>query len=60
MTGDAHEKLTHGMISFAQQWMQFVKLCCEWGRGVGSKGSYHVLDFIMAHYEPEHINYLER
>jgi hypothetical protein len=59
MTRDAREKLTQGMISFAQQWMQFVKVSCERGRGVGSKGSDHCLDFIMTLREPQNINYLD-
>lgn len=59
MTGDACEKFTQGMISFAQQWMQFVKVGCERGRGVGSKGSDHGLDFIMKLCEHQNINQLD-
>jgi len=59
MTGDALEELTQGMISFAQQWMQFVKVHCERVRGVWSTGSDHGLDFIMALCEPQNINYLD-
>jgi len=59
MTGDTREKLTQGMISFAQQWMQFIKVRCERVRGVGSKGSDCSLDFIMTLCEPQNINYLD-
>jgi len=56
MTGDALEKITQGMISFAQKWMQFVKVHCGQVRGVGSTGSDHGLDFIMTLCEPQNIN----
>jgi len=56
MTGDAHEKLTQGMISFAQH---FVKVHCKGGRDAGSKGSDHGLDFIMTLCKPQNINDLD-
>lgn len=59
VTGDAREKLVCGMISFAQQWMQFVKERCERGRGLRPRWSHHGLEFLMTVCEPQNTNYLD-
>jgi hypothetical protein len=59
VTGDAREKLARGMISFAQQWMHFVKERCERGRGLRPRWSHHGLDFLMTVCEPQNTNYLD-
>ena len=59
VTGDAREKLARGMISFAQQWMQFVKERCERGRGLRPRWSHHGLEFLMMVCEPQNTNYLD-
>jgi hypothetical protein len=59
VTGDAHEKLARGMISFAQQWMHFVKERCERGRGLRPRWANHGLDFLMTVCEPQNTNFLD-
>jgi hypothetical protein len=59
VTGDAREKLARGMISFALQWMHFVKERCERGRGLRPRWANHGLDFLMTVCEPQNTNYLD-
>ncbi|XP_033609208.1 mitogen-activated protein kinase kinase kinase 4 isoform X3 [Cryptotermes secundus] len=58
VTGDAHEKLARGMVSFAQQWMCFVKDRCERGRGLRPRWANQGLDFLMTVCEPQNTNFL--
>nr|CAD7417974.1 unnamed protein product [Timema cristinae] len=46
------------MISFAQQWMIFVKERCERGRGLRPRWANHGLDFLNTVCEPENTQYL--
>jgi hypothetical protein len=59
VTGDAHEKLARGLISFAQQWMCFVNERCERGRGVRPRWANQGLDFLMTVCEPQNTNFLD-
>ncbi|XP_069698248.1 mitogen-activated protein kinase kinase kinase 4 isoform X1 [Periplaneta americana] len=58
VTGEAREKLARGMISFAQQWMQFVKERCDRGRGLRPRWANQGLDFLMTVCEPQNTNCL--
>nr|CAD7412373.1 unnamed protein product [Timema poppensis] len=58
VTGKARCKLTRGMISFAQQWMIFVKERCERGRGLRPRWANHGLDFLNTVCEPENTQHL--
>jgi hypothetical protein len=57
--GDAHEKLSLGMISFAQQWMCFVKERCEQGRGFRPRWANQGFDFLVTVCEPQNTNFLD-
>ncbi|XP_013387498.1 mitogen-activated protein kinase kinase kinase 4-like [Lingula anatina] len=46
VTGDARQKLAHGLISFAKEWTKFVTQKCERGRGVKPRWAMQGLEFL--------------
>ncbi|XP_071455786.1 mitogen-activated protein kinase kinase kinase 4 [Hetaerina americana] len=54
MTGEARTKLSRGMIDFARQWMAFVQLRCEQGRGLRPSWAQQGLEFLSLICDPRH------
>ncbi|XP_067008813.2 mitogen-activated protein kinase kinase kinase 4 isoform X2 [Anabrus simplex] len=58
VTGGARCKLSLGLISFAHQWMMFVKERCERGKGTRPRWANQGLDFLITVCEPQITCYL--
>ncbi|KAK7873883.1 hypothetical protein R5R35_005744 [Gryllus longicercus] len=58
VTGEARTKLYQGYISFAYQWMDFVKEWCEQGRGSKPRWACQGTEFLMFVTDPIHTCHL--